>query len=98
MPDEIHVWHLRLEYHPVDLQNYLLLLSPDEIARAQRFRYDSDRNEFIVGRGSLRSLLALYLDVAPDALRFSYSAFGRPSVVRHKSEPKLDFNISHSGG
>jgi 4'-phosphopantetheinyl transferase len=96
--DEIHVWHVCLECQPVELEGYRVCLSSDEIARAQRFRFESDRNEYIVARGTLRTLLGQYLDVPSEELRFSYSAFGRPSVVHHKAASAFDFNISHSGG
>jgi 4'-phosphopantetheinyl transferase len=95
---EVHVWQRRLECPPLEVEFYRQVLSPDEVTRARRFRFDSDRNEFIVGRGTLRTLLGQYLSVPPNDLHFSYSAFGRPCVVDHKAAAALDFNISHSGG
>ncbi len=97
-PNEVHVWHRHLECKSVDQEYFCLLLSPDETARAQRFRFESDRNNFIVARGTLRELLGQYLTIPPGDLRFSYSAFGRPSVAGFNAPLAFDFNISHSGG
>lgn len=94
----VHVWQQHLRCQPIEVESYRQILSPDEVARARRFRFDSDRNEFIVGRGTLRRLLGQYLSIPPNDLHFSYSAFGRPCVVGHKAAAALDFNISHSGG
>ncbi len=97
-PDEVHVWHSLLAGQSDDQEYYRQLLSPDETARAQRFRFESDRNSFIIARGTLRELLGQYLTIPPGELRFSYSAFGRPSVADINTPEGFDFNISHSGG
>lgn len=70
------------------------LLSPDERARAAQFRAERDRSRYVVRRGRLRELLAERLDDRPEALRFSYNAFGKPSLAG----TPLHFNLSHSGG
>jgi len=97
-PSEIHVWHLDLARGPAEVEAFSLLLSPDEIQRAQRFRFEANRNEFIVCRGTLRALLGSYANVSPKELRFAYSEYGRPMLVTESSDRHLDFNVSHSGG
>ena len=96
--DEFHVWKQDLARSPTEVAQFQKLLSSDELTRAHRFRFDSDRNHFIVARGTLRTLVGHYLTVPPDDLHFSYSSFGRPSVTHHKAASAFDFNISHSGG
>lgn len=61
------------------------LLSEDERARADRFRFESDRRHYINARGSLRRVLG---DV-----RIEYGPKGKPFV---RGGPH--FNVSHSGG
>jgi len=49
------------------------VLSPDEQARAAKFRQEGDRTRFITCRGILRHLLAHYLSCSPAQIRFSYA-------------------------
>ncbi len=95
--DEIHVWHQSLARGSAEVATFASLLSADELQRAGRFRFDKDRNGYIVSRGTLRTLLGHYLDVSPLELRFAYSEYGRPSLVAEASSGMLDFNVSHSG-
>lgn len=68
-------------------------LSDDERARAARFRFDRDRDRYVVGRGLLRRLLGEYLGIAPAAVRFAYGAHDKPRLETEA----LRFNLSHSG-
>jgi 4'-phosphopantetheinyl transferase len=82
---------------PVDIWTISLLedrpafLSPDEAERAARFRFESDRVRWIRARSALRSILAEYVNTAPDALRFTYGKNGKPGVAG------IEFNLSHAG-
>jgi len=95
--DEIHVWHQSLARGPAEVATLRSLLSPDELQRADRFRFDKDRNQFIVSRGTLRTLLGWYLNLSPEELRFASSAYGRPGLAAETPARTLDFNVSHSG-
>jgi 4'-phosphopantetheinyl transferase len=70
-------------------------LSPDEIARALRFRAEDHRDFFIVGRAILRELLSCYMPDSPESLVFRYGSKGKPYLRDH---PSLQFNLAHSGG
>ena len=94
---EIHVWHQSLALGIPEVETLRRLLSPDELRRAERFRFEPNRKEFIVCRGTLRRLLGSYLQVPAAELRFAYSEYGRPSLMADTKETKLDFNVSHSG-
>ena len=96
--DEIHIWHQNLARGTAEVEALGHLLSPDEIQRAKRFRFDTNRNEFMVCRGTLRALLGQYLSVPPKELCFEYSEHGRPRLATGSSPEDLDFNVSHSGG
>lgn len=87
-PGEVHVWQARLNVSTVPFDS---LLSPDERDRAARFKFDLHRQRFVAGRGILRSILARYLKIDPQALKFSYEPGGKPFL-----EERLQFNLAHS--
>lgn len=96
-PRDIHVWHASLE-QPIEIVRSLRsLLSADEIAKADRFRFAKDQRHFTVGRGTLRKLLGAYLNAAPEEIKFDYSYYGKPSL-RGPGNSTLKFNLAHSGG
>lgn len=93
---EVHVWLAELDVLPATtLRGHL---SPDEVARADRFRFTRDRQRFIGARGLLRELLGRYLDVDPAALCFAYGPRGKPSLAGDGGPERVRFNVSHSGG
>lgn len=49
------------------------------------------------GRNALRSILAAYLDAAPDDLRLRRRRDGKPELDRPFAASGLRFNLSHSG-
>ena len=57
------------------------MLCEEELVRAERFRFPFLRRRFVAGRGALRAILAEYLSVEPQKLTFSYSAYGKPSLL-----------------
>lgn len=93
---DVHVWYIRLQdSDSSDLHN---LLSPDELERAARFRFQKHRAQFVLTRGTLRSLLGAYLDISPRQISFLYSEYGKPSLAEPASHQKLNFNLSHTDG
>ena len=66
-------------------------LSDEERDRAARFRFDRDRDRYVVCRGNLREMLGERLGVAPAEIAFSYNAHGKPETRG------VEFNVSHSG-
>lgn len=70
------------------------VLDEYEQARAARFVRDRDQRRFRVAHAALRHILALHLDMAPERIRFSAGAKGKPSVANALD---LRFNLSHAG-
>src|SRR5579872_4512344 len=68
------------------------VLSEDERLRAARYKFPRDQSHFILARGFLRHIAALYLGQLPDSLEFRYSSHGKPQL-----HSPLAFNVSHSG-
>jgi len=87
---EVHVWRLTLDG---PTERFLELLDSDEVARANRFHFERDRNHFVIARGFLRLLLGWYLQTDPRKLQFVYGAWGKPALA---GETRLCFNMSHS--
>jgi 4'-phosphopantetheinyl transferase len=92
---DVHVWAAPLEQPPSLVSRCAAVLSPDEVERASRFRFDKHRNRFIVGRAMLRSLLGEYLDCLPRQLEFVYGVHGKPALTGEFPEA-LHYNVAHS--
>jgi 4'-phosphopantetheinyl transferase len=90
---DVHIWSVRVSAATERLGELAALLSADELDRADRFQLRQPRMQFVVGRASLRQILAAYLDEHADALRFNYGAQGKPELT---SFPRLHFSVSHS--
>lgn len=90
---DVHVWRLSLEVERTALDHLWSILTPDEQARANRFRFSKDRTRFIAARAQMRSILGLYAHEEPSELEISYAPQGKP-YLPHRD---LRFNMSHSG-
>ncbi len=64
-----------------------LVLAPDEVARAERFKFEADRVRWSRARSWLRTVLARYTD----ATEFTYGPHGKPALRG------VEFNLSHAG-
>ncbi|MEZ4701170.1 MAG: 4'-phosphopantetheinyl transferase superfamily protein [Rhodothermales bacterium] len=95
---EIHVWRALLHQRPEDIALLESVLSMDERAKAGRYKFDHNRNDYIVARGVLRHILGAYVDRRPESLQFYYSPYGKPALNAEIDGQKLSFNVSHSGG
>src|SRR5262245_39734919 len=73
------------------------LLSRDERERAGKFRYAKHRQHYIVGRASLRRLLAERLRIPPWAVEFVETEYGKPRLAPVHRSADVEFNLSHSG-
>lgn len=96
--DEVHIWSVNLNMPELQIKKLQLYLSADELQRAQRFYFEKDRNDFIVGRGILRRLLSNYLDRQPYEFIFEYNKFGKPFLPYAFGGDNFRFNLSHSHG
>jgi 4'-phosphopantetheinyl transferase len=95
--NEAHVWLVSLSGQESRDPSDFGPLSADEVQRARRFHFDRDRHRFTSARAALRNILAQYLGTAPQELRFSYTAKGKPELPADFRKPRFQFNLSHSG-
>ncbi len=93
--DEIYVWRVDLGRVAAEV-GQLSYLSPDEVARARRFKFQVDRDHFVAGRAALRQILGRYLETRPSELVFDYGPQGKPSLADNPHD--LHFNLTHSRG
>lgn len=92
--DELAVFRYHLA-NQAPLVSYLQNgLSPDEIARANRFRQEGDRLRFMYARGILRVLIGKYIGQHPASIEFIPGINKKPEV---KGNVSIHFNVSHSG-
>ncbi len=69
-------------------------LTDDEIARANRFRFEEDRVRWSRARSALRLILSRYAGDDPFRLGFTYGPHGKPSLLPFSD---VEFNLSHAG-
>ena len=90
--NEVHLYRFSLDVTPSPYRN---LLSADEESRAQRLLDSQKQHFFITGRGKLRQILSLYLDLPAQNVVFSYHPDGKPSLAP-SFHSNITFNLSHS--
>jgi 4'-phosphopantetheinyl transferase len=93
----VHLWRINVDRPTNEIAACAKLLSADEIDRAARFVFATDRNQFAICRGALRILLAEYLSISPKAVTFRCNEYGRPELARLAPDLPLRFNVSHAG-
>ena len=94
----IDVWRTALDAPQAVLSAFEGLLSDQERARAQRFKIISKRNEYLLCRGLLRSILGRQLGEDPRAFDFQYGPQGKPFLTESWRGSTVSFNVSHTRG
>lgn len=56
------------------------ILDEEELERAARFRFEPDRERYILGHGMLREVLGRHVDADPAMLRFARGPYGKPII------------------
>lgn len=74
----VRLWYAPLSGLAAHLPRLATVLDGEERARAERFRFDPDRERFIAGHGLLRMLLGGALGMAPEDVRLARGAHGKP--------------------
>jgi 4'-phosphopantetheinyl transferase len=87
---EVYLWRIDLGRGLPD--GHEAVLSPDEVARAERFRFKEDRQRYLLSSYAVREVLSRYLSVTPRDVRMAITAKGKPYL---KGEG-LNFSLSHA--
>lgn len=90
---ELHLWRAALAAADEAVAELERSLSPEERDRAARFRLGAHRRAYVVGRATLRAILARYVGDEPALIELSAGAHGKP-FLRGSG---FRFNLSHSG-
>lgn len=96
--EDVHVWRASFYKLSPMLSQFETLLSEDERSKARRYRFDDNREEYIMGRGLLRHLIGGYLNQDPASVRFYYNPYGKPALMGEGGPDRLTFNVSHAHG
>lgn len=95
---DIHLWITRPEQHQEGalLERYKSLLTPEELARQQRYRFAKDQHSALITRAFVRDTLSHYAAVQPQDWRFDKGEKDKPEIVNPPLP--LRFNLSHTQG
>ncbi|MEP3046461.1 MAG: 4'-phosphopantetheinyl transferase superfamily protein [Roseibium sp.] len=97
--DRVAVWWLSLEdIHKDDLAKLEALLIDEELARANLFHFERDRQIYVAAHGICRGLLSYCLGQGAQSWRFSIEDHGKPELICRPDGPKVRVNISHTRG
>ncbi|MBJ6750289.1 4'-phosphopantetheinyl transferase family protein [Geomonas anaerohicana] len=81
-----------------DKERLVGFLSEDELRRGARLFDPDKREQFLVGRGLVREILAGLVGEEPSKLVILDGEFGKPHLAPRHGADELRFNASHSGG
>jgi len=93
---DVHIWFTRplSTQQPELLQHYKRILTPDELARQQRYRFEKDQHDALITRAFVRDVLSHYADIAPQDWRFVKGEKDKPEIANPPLP--LRFNLSHT--
>jgi 4'-phosphopantetheinyl transferase len=95
--NESHVWAVPLAARQLDWDALWSMLAPNERERADSFRIEHLKQQFVVARCALRRLVGGYLGVKPASIPITSDLNGKPRLGNAYSASALNFNVSHSG-
>ena len=72
----------------------LTMLTTEDQKRAQKYRSESSKALFVLGRCLLRLVFSPLIGINPSPVKVSHSMFGKPEF-RNTNFPR--FNLAHSG-
>jgi 4'-phosphopantetheinyl transferase len=94
----VDIWRAPLDLTQGEINDYRELLSPDEFARAYRFKTKRKQREYLISRGLLRRILGLSLQLNPRELEFKYTEHHKPYLEITRRGLPVSFNVTHSHG
>jgi 4'-phosphopantetheinyl transferase len=94
---QVHVWISRTDLPRSAVEGLESTLNANELERADHFRFEEPRNQFVVSRGHLRAILARYVGRPASEILFSLDKGGKPRLEDGGERHRIQFNLSHSG-
>ncbi|PZO40772.1 MAG: 4'-phosphopantetheinyl transferase [Pseudanabaena frigida] len=90
MSKDLQLYQVKLDIAEIEVDRLWQFLSADERSRADRFKREYLKRNFVAARGNLRIILAQKLGCQPNEIQFSYSDRGKPYIEG------TYFNLAHS--
>ena len=91
--DHVDIWRVPVQKITDKLHTVLKYLTPQETKRMKRHKKESERIQYVIGKGFLKLLLSKYLNREPMDIEFGYGMNNKPYI---KDTRELYFNVSHS--
>lgn len=98
VPGEVHIWVVAFDPNHAEPDGLLAALSPDELARYERYGNLRAKYQFARCRAALRQLLGGYLGCEPCGVRFVLTPDGKPVLAGSNGANRFHFNVSHTDG
>ncbi|MBD2177270.1 4'-phosphopantetheinyl transferase superfamily protein [Pseudanabaena sp. FACHB-1998] len=95
MSQDLQIYQVSLDIAALEVDRLWQFLSEEERSRADRYKREYLKRNFVAARGNLRVILAQWLACEPQEIVFSYSDRGKPYIAKMPKPPY--FNMSHSG-
>src|SRR5690242_9346537 len=92
---QVDLWIADLDAAVVEDDLFVQLLATDERERMASLATFKLQGRFAAARGILRLLLASYLHIGPQEVRFCYGPGGKPFLATPEHK-RLHFNVAHS--
>ena len=93
--NEIHIYQFPLadDRHQSEIDEFVKVLSPDEVVKANRFKFNKHQSNYITSRYYLRILTGNYIETKPEEIVFHYTDKDKPFLKSNS----INFNLAHSG-
>lgn len=100
LPDNVYVWFTLVDEIQEEelLSEYRSILSTEELKKLERFRFTKHQKRFIVGRALVRTVIADFIGIKPEIVKFKTNGFGQPSLDLTNGQPQLKFSLSYTEG
>jgi len=95
----VDLWYARPERcsAPELLAQYRQIVTDEEREQEQKFRFPGGREQYLITRALVRTVLSHYTGHDPAAWRFVAGRWGKPAVAAPPAAP-LVFNLTHTAG
>ena len=93
---DLQLYQINLNISSIECDRLWQFLSEDERSRANRFKQEYLKRNFIAARGNLREILAWRLGCEAKEVQFSYSDRGKPYINKYQNSEGIYFNLAHS--
>lgn len=92
--DQAHIWLLTLSDLKDDLSSLMDVLDESERERLGLIKAETHKKDFLNSHLFLRMVLAEYLEISPQAIKFHKNSYGKPELANESTN--LFFSLTHT--